>query len=176
MATANPLAGAVGNLQPRRPLQGGSRLRPAPLQGAVGFCQDQPARERRPPATKPQGQPPEGGRLQRDARKGRQPPTTMPQGLLPTVYRRPPAASLQGATDCRLSACRKAAYGQRHRPQGLPPARATASNGSACRGDARGGAGRRGCCPLAEWLPAGKGNRRLRRGNIGCGVVRVKEG
>ncbi|RRT31115.1 hypothetical protein B296_00051136, partial [Ensete ventricosum] len=48
---------------------------------------------------------------------------------------------------------RKAVCEQRHRPQGLPPARATASNDSACRGGARGGAGRRGSRPLAEWLP-----------------------
>ncbi|RWV95073.1 hypothetical protein GW17_00042333 [Ensete ventricosum] len=48
--------------------------------------------------------------------------------------------------------------------------------GSACRGGAHGGADRRGGRPLAEWLPAGKGSRRLRRGSSGGGAVRVKEG
>ncbi|RZR83483.1 hypothetical protein BHM03_00010085 [Ensete ventricosum] len=57
-----------------------------------------------------------------------------------------------------------------------PPARATASSGSACRGGAHGGADRRGGRPLAEWLPAGKGSRRLCRGSSGDDVVRVKEG
>ncbi|RRT50876.1 hypothetical protein B296_00038062 [Ensete ventricosum] len=48
------------------------------------------------------------------------------------------------------------AYGQRHRPQGLPPARVVAINDSTCRGGARGGAGRRGGRPLVERLPMGK--------------------
>ncbi|RWV99997.1 hypothetical protein GW17_00037060, partial [Ensete ventricosum] len=55
--------------------------------------------------------------------------------------------------------------------------RAVANSSSACRGGARGGAGRRGGRPLAEWLPMGKGNCRLRRGSSGgSGAVRVKEG
>ncbi|RRT37682.1 hypothetical protein B296_00054861, partial [Ensete ventricosum] len=71
----------------------------------------------------------------------------------------------------------KAACGQRHRPQGLSLARATTSSDSACRGDARGGAGRRGGCPLAEWLSTVKGSRRLRRGSSDDDdAVRVKEG
>ncbi|RWW40962.1 hypothetical protein BHE74_00053591 [Ensete ventricosum] len=121
----------------------------------------------RPRPDRPQGQPPEGGRLQRGARKGRQPPATTLQGLLPMVYRRPPAASPQGAADCGFGARRKASCGQRHRPQGLLPARVVAS--SAC-----GGASRMGGRPLAEWLPAGKGSRRLRSDS--GGTVRVKEG
>ncbi|RZS07131.1 hypothetical protein BHM03_00037911 [Ensete ventricosum] len=72
----------------------------APCKGATGCDQGQHARGRRPPATRP-------------------------QGLLPTVCRRPPAASPQGATDYEFDARRKAAYGQRHCPQGLPPAAAT---------------------------------------------------
>ncbi|RZS21115.1 hypothetical protein BHM03_00053706, partial [Ensete ventricosum] len=44
--------------------------------------------------------------------------------------------------------------------KGLPPAASpTASRGGATD--------RRGCCPLAEWLPTGKGNRHLRRGSSG---------
>ncbi|RWW39008.1 hypothetical protein BHE74_00055702, partial [Ensete ventricosum] len=58
-----------------------------------------------------------------------------------------------------------------------PPARVVASSDSACKGDACGGADRRGGRHLAEWLPTGKGSRRLHRGNNGgSGVVRVKEG
>ncbi|RWW06402.1 hypothetical protein GW17_00030272 [Ensete ventricosum] len=97
--------------------------------------------------------------------------------MLPTFCRRSPTASPQGAADYGFDARRKAACGQRHRPQGLPPARAAASNNSACRGDARGGVGRKGGHPLAEWLPAGKGSRRLCRGSSGDGgAVRMKEG
>ncbi|RZR92103.1 hypothetical protein BHM03_00020352 [Ensete ventricosum] len=48
---------------------------------------------------------------------------------------------------------------------------------AAPRGSAHGAVDRRGGRPLAEWLPAGKGSRRLRRGNNGGDdVVRVKEG
>ncbi|RWW45658.1 hypothetical protein BHE74_00048480 [Ensete ventricosum] len=98
-------------------------------------------------------------------------------GLLPTVCRRSPAANPQGVTDCGFGTHRKVACGHRHRPQGLPPARAAANNGNACRGGARGGADCRGGRPLAKWLPAGKGSRRLRRGSSGGGgAVKVKEG
>ncbi|RWV97079.1 hypothetical protein GW17_00040159, partial [Ensete ventricosum] len=58
-----------------------------------------------------------------------------------------------------------------------PPARAVASSGSAYMGDSRGGDSRRGGRPLAEWLPVGKGSRRLRRGRCGGGdAVWVKDG
>ncbi|RZR75439.1 hypothetical protein BHM03_00057789, partial [Ensete ventricosum] len=75
----------------------------------------------------------------------------------------------------RAAACRGGAYGHgwlrpSHRGdthkvdrlqgtgKGLPPAAyPTASRGS--------GVDRRGGCPLAGWLPAGKGSRRLRRGS-----------
>ncbi|RWW57544.1 hypothetical protein BHE74_00035660 [Ensete ventricosum] len=89
----------------------------------------------------------------------------------------PPVASPQGAADCGFGSRRRAACGQRHCPQGLSPTRATASNGSACMGGARGGVSRRGGRPLAEWLQAGKGSRGLRRGsNDGGDTVMVKEG
>ncbi|KAJ8478203.1 hypothetical protein OPV22_021930 [Ensete ventricosum] len=100
-------------------LQRGSRLRLGPACKGGG-C---------PPAARPQGQPPEGGRLQCGARKGRQPPTTTPQELLPTVCRRPPAASPQGVADCGFGACKKVAYGLRHRPQGLLPLGRVAADG-----------------------------------------------
>ncbi|RWW39685.1 hypothetical protein BHE74_00054956 [Ensete ventricosum] len=80
-------------------------------------------------------------------------------------------SAAQRAADCGFGARRTAAYGQRHCPQGLPLARATASSGSACRGDARGGADRRGGRPLAEWLRPCKGS----SDDDGDGGVRVKE-
>ncbi|RWW06709.1 hypothetical protein GW17_00029943 [Ensete ventricosum] len=187
MFTASPLAGAIDCSQ--GPLAGGrpamarpharcGRLQPRPpCKGAADCDQGQPARGQRPPVVRPQGHPPGGGRLLRDACKGRQPLAAMPQGLLPTVCRRPHAANPQGATDYGFDARRKVAYGQRHRQQGLPPRRVAASSGSAYRGGACGGAGRSGGRPLAEWLSTGKGSRCLRRGNTGGGgAVRVKEG
>ncbi|RZR92101.1 hypothetical protein BHM03_00020350 [Ensete ventricosum] len=166
MATTSPLVGVVDHLQGggrlrQGPLQRGDRLRPGPARkGAVSdrgqtagaAARAWPAAARRPQVAES--------------------PVATPQGLLPTVCRRSPVASLQGAADCGFSARRKAAYGQRHRPQVLPPVRAAASSDTAC-----GGVGRRGGRPLAEWLPAGKGNFRLRRGsNGGDGAVRLKEG
>ncbi|RWV79209.1 hypothetical protein BHE74_00049006 [Ensete ventricosum] len=82
----------------------------------------------------------------------------------------PLAGATGWATDYGFDTCRKAAYGQRHRSQGLPPARAAASSDNACKGGPRGGADRRGGRPLAEWLPAGKGS------SDDGDVVRVKEG
>ncbi|RWW48444.1 hypothetical protein BHE74_00045488 [Ensete ventricosum] len=169
---------ARGRSVAARPPARGDRLQPMPpCKGAVGCGQGQPTRGRRPPAAKPQGQPPKGGRLQRGARKGQQSPVATSQGLLPMVCRRPPAVSPQGAADYRFDARRKAACKQRHRSEGLPPARATASNSSACTSDAHGGADCRGGRLLVEWLSAGKGSRRLHRGSSGGDdAVRVKEG
>ncbi|RZS03108.1 hypothetical protein BHM03_00033225 [Ensete ventricosum] len=99
MATTSPLAGATDCSQ--GPLQRGGWLRSGPARkGAV------PARGQTAGAAAG------GGGLQYDTRKG----------LLPTVCIRSPAASQQGTTDYGFGARRKAAYGQRHRPQGRPPA------------------------------------------------------
>ncbi|RWW41270.1 hypothetical protein BHE74_00053256 [Ensete ventricosum] len=79
-------------------------------------------------------------------------------------------------TDYGFDAHKKAACGQRHHPQGLLPARATTSRGSACKGGTRGGAGYRGGCPLVGRLPAGKGSHRLRRGSGGGGGAEGERG
>ncbi|RWV78846.1 hypothetical protein GW17_00060114 [Ensete ventricosum] len=126
------------------------------LQGAAG-CGQAPCKGRAAVAKAPmqrgdrlrQGPLQRGDRLHHSTRKGRQPPAATPQGLLPT----------------------------RHYPQGLSPARAAAINDNTYRGGSHGGVDRRGGRPLAEWLPTGKGSRRLRRGNSGGDdAVRVKEG
>ncbi|RWW53526.1 hypothetical protein BHE74_00039982 [Ensete ventricosum] len=62
-------------------------------------------------------------------------------------------------------------------PTGRGTANSGSGSGSACRGSPRGVAGYRGGRLLAEWLPAGKGSRRLRRGSSGSGgAVWVKDG
>ncbi|RWW30959.1 hypothetical protein GW17_00004445 [Ensete ventricosum] len=72
------------------------------------------------------------------------------------------SAAPAGAAGCRAAPAR----GGHQQParKGLPPmARATASWGN--------GAGRQGGRPLARQLPAGKGSRRLRRGDNGGAEV-----
>ncbi|RWV76960.1 hypothetical protein GW17_00062281, partial [Ensete ventricosum] len=88
---------------------------------------------------------------------------------------RPPCKGAARASHPRprhRGCCQRSADGC---PQEGSRPRVAASSGSAYKGGARGGAGRRGGRPLAEWLPTGKGSRRLRRGSSD-GVVRVKEG
>ncbi|RWW35754.1 hypothetical protein BHE74_00059277 [Ensete ventricosum] len=71
-----------------------------------------------------------------------------PQGAMAAARRPQGAATARGqaagavASGLQMAANRKAAYGQRHRPQGLSPARIAASMGSACRGSTCGGVAR----------------------------------
>ncbi|RWV90285.1 hypothetical protein GW17_00047531 [Ensete ventricosum] len=73
-------------------------------------------------------------------------------------------------------AARAAANGLQMAARGQPVA--SPQGATDYGGDAHGGAGRRGGRPLAEWLLAVKGSRRLRRGSSDGGddAVRVKEG
>ncbi|RWW50574.1 hypothetical protein BHE74_00043147 [Ensete ventricosum] len=149
MAMASPLAGAAGCSQ--GPTTSGRLI--------VARGWPTAARGRCSHAARPYGQPPEGGQLQRSARKGRQPPAAMPQGLPPMVSRWPLAASSQGAADCGFDARRKAACGQRHRPQGLPPAEAAPAGATPMEVSAAGvAAGRQG-----QPSPAQGQQRRWRR-------------
>ncbi|RWV85471.1 hypothetical protein GW17_00052737 [Ensete ventricosum] len=161
MATANHLAGAAGcgqapykgrSTAANAPMQRDGRLRQGPLQRG-DWLSPGPARKGAAPVTaRPQRQPPEGA-----AANG-----------LQTTARGQPARGGRLRVRCPQEGSLRAE---------APPARAAASSGNACRGGARGGASRRGGRPLAEWLPTGKGSRRLRRGNSGDGgTVRVKEG
>ncbi|RRT53114.1 hypothetical protein B296_00039242 [Ensete ventricosum] len=88
-------------------------------------------------------------------------------------------APLQRRGRLRLGPARKgwlaATRANPHRSQGLPPIRAVAHGGSAYRGDARGGADRRGGHPLTGWLPTGKGNRCLRKGGDDGDTMRVRK-
>ncbi|RWV94146.1 hypothetical protein GW17_00043338 [Ensete ventricosum] len=159
----------------KAPMQRGGRLRQGPLQRG----------NRLRPRLARKGATPARGQTVGAAARGSSAAAWRSQGVadahghaagaafndLQTVARCQP----QGGTDCGFDARGKAACGQRHRPQRLSPARMVASSGSAYRGGARGGVGRKDGRPLAEWLPAGKGSRRLRRGNSG-GAVRAKEG
>ncbi|RWW43167.1 hypothetical protein BHE74_00051202 [Ensete ventricosum] len=80
---------------------------------------------------------------------------------------------MQGRPPTAKAPCKVAAgYGQGHRrSQGQQPVREAGckelvGNPTANRGS---GVGRRGGCPLAGWLPAGKDSHRLRRGSSGDG-------
>ncbi|RWV77806.1 hypothetical protein GW17_00061319 [Ensete ventricosum] len=129
----------------KAPMQRSDWLRQGPLQRVI---QLRPGPTRKATA-KLQGQSPEGGRLQRGARKGWQ----------------PPAIHTAGAA---ANGLRTVARGQPVRGDRLRVRRP---------GDAHGGDGRRGGRPLAEWLPTSKGNCHLRRGSSdGSGAMRVKEG
>ncbi|RZR79082.1 hypothetical protein BHM03_00004653 [Ensete ventricosum] len=99
-----------------------------------------------------------------------------------------PQLARKGRSPCNTH--RKAAYGQRHRPQGRSLIGVTARRDNACRGGARGGATcGNDACPQGR-LPkgngshpreravatTGKGNRHLRNGvdDSGGGVVRAR--
>ncbi|RWV78877.1 hypothetical protein GW17_00060073 [Ensete ventricosum] len=94
LATARPPAGTTDH--GLATYKGRPDVAKASLQGGDAGCHPRVADYSAAPAS--------GGSRPRPARKGRQPPTASPQG----------------ATDYRFNASRKAAYGQRHRPQGLP--------------------------------------------------------
>ncbi|RWV81784.1 hypothetical protein GW17_00056767 [Ensete ventricosum] len=114
------------------------------------------------------------------------------QGPLQRGSRLRPGPTYKGVAPARDQTAGAAARGWpaiARRPQGAAAAHGhaagattnglqTAARGQPARGGgARGGAGRRDGRPLAEWLPAGKGSRLLRRGsNGGGGAVTVKEG
>ncbi|RWV78613.1 hypothetical protein GW17_00060390 [Ensete ventricosum] len=165
LATASPLAGAAGCSQgPHAKGRLAAARPPAKGRPAAAMANPQGGGGSRPRVAGCSAAPARGDSRQRPCRRG---------------CRRLPVASPQRAVDCRFDARRKATCEQRSCPQGLPPARATASSGcgSTCKGGARGGASHRGGRPLAEWLLADKGSRRLRRGSSdNDGTVRVKEG
>ncbi|RWV79183.1 hypothetical protein GW17_00059732 [Ensete ventricosum] len=130
----------------------------APLQGAAG-CSQGPHAKGRPAAAKApmqrggrlrQGPLQRGGRLRPGpARKGAAPARGQTAGAAARGW---PAAARcpQGATDYGFDARRKAARGQRHRPQGLPPARA-----AACKGGRQQGRRPWRCRPQG-WPPLGR--------------------
>ncbi|RWW55400.1 hypothetical protein BHE74_00037967 [Ensete ventricosum] len=84
------------------------------------------------------------------------------------AYRRPPIGVAATREHGRLRPARRGDQLKGAR-KGLPPTTSpTASMGS--------GTGRKGGCPLARRLPAGKGNRLHRGSGSGDGAMRVKEG
>ncbi|RWW37531.1 hypothetical protein BHE74_00057340 [Ensete ventricosum] len=93
--------------------------------------------------------------------RGSWPQPGPPQGLLPTAYKRSPVRRQPTGKGTTRKGCRL---------QGRPRPRA-ANWASTCRG----GVDRKGDRPLAGWLPAGKGSRRLRRGGDVGDAVRVRE-
>ncbi|RZS04222.1 hypothetical protein BHM03_00034518 [Ensete ventricosum] len=150
-----------------------------PLQGAVGHGHGQPPAgatdySQGPPTRGGllwQGPLQRGGQLRPGpARKGAVPANDQTAGAAARVWSAV-ARCPQGAAAARCHAVGGVANGLQMAAHGQP------TWGGRLQGDARGGAGRRGGCPLAEWLPVGKGSRDLHRGSSGDGgAVRVKEG
>ncbi|RWW06864.1 hypothetical protein GW17_00029777 [Ensete ventricosum] len=180
MATASPLKGRPatteapmqrgGRLQPRSPCKGAVDCDKAPCKGAVG-CGKAPCKGA---AGCGQANLQGCGACPQPDRKGSH-QRVAGCSAVPTRGDSHPRPHRRGCCQW-FGARRKAAYGQRQLPQGLPPARAVACSGSACRGDAYVSVGRRGGHPLAEWLLADKDSRRLCRGSSdNGGAVRVKE-
>ncbi|RZS26350.1 hypothetical protein BHM03_00059676 [Ensete ventricosum] len=160
----------------------------SPLVGAIG-CSQGPHAKGQPAVARasPQG----GGAYPRSDRRGSRPrvaAAAQPPQVATAAHGHTAGAAANGlqmtargqpamGDRLRVRRSKEGSLRQRHHPQGLPPARAATSSGSACRGGARGCADRRGGRPLAEWLPTGKVSRCLRRGSSGDGsAVRVKEG
>ncbi|RZS20551.1 hypothetical protein BHM03_00053081 [Ensete ventricosum] len=176
MATTSPLARVVGHLQ------GGDRLQLRPPYRGAADCDQAPCKGRPAVAKAPMQR---GGLLW-------QSPLQRGGRLWPVLARK--GGDARPRPDCkgscpRVAGCRAAPArgGSRPRPRrrgfcqrsadGRPrPAHKGRSTVGRCQGGARGGVGRRGGRPLAEWLPAGKGSRRLHRGSGSGGAVRVKEG
>ncbi|RZS00709.1 hypothetical protein BHM03_00030467 [Ensete ventricosum] len=170
MAMANPLARAADHVQ------GGGRQRPGPLHGATDYSQGPQVKGRPTAASTPaKGRPTaaraslQGGDARpRPDRRGNRPRVAGCSAALVRGGSRP-RPRRRGCCQRSVDGCPRPA--RKGRPTaGLAPARAATSSGSACRGDARGGVGRRGDRPLAERLPPGKcsvaactGQRRRRR-------------